>query len=1205
MPCTYKINGRDLTEQEMTELVKQSMLNDSDVNYSMPLSPEEKSSPSTLKDLAQMFSNNTQSALNIEQMTTDQMVDDIYRDVISQPDRSVINMNGKEYTVPSDTEKDIRLVIRNNIIPDMKLFEEQYKQRITSFFQDVIDGGDPHELARQFFSDEKGQSRYSDYVIKKLIQFSGISSKPQFVMRYSDLKTAPSKLLRSLYKEDLIGYDPVVVIHQIDDKNASIDLSIVDPTSRYLGKRGYVSGQLLGSNFKSDSVLASEGMNVRNTEGDIRKALLGIVSMDMKRTMIGMRDENKDADVRFRNVGVLGIHRSDINPNMAYDMNDLVNNIRIMRDIPEFVNSIDNIHLRNVINDEEVYQEEYKQSYIDMLKNFFAVQSVSHKNDTIRSLNDQRLRVMLDGSIDQQIDAIKARMRYMERRMGGSAKAQNLFEYQILGASLLELESGGLAHKHAYEKMKWFPMKFLTAHNVKNSLLQQAVISLDQDKKRTVEEFRKYQKSMDPFTEDVIKLYETLDPAVKVRARFMEEGGKYFQRLYKKSKTKDGQDVVMPEIYWDKESDEVKRLISEGKLTESEIRYANELIERIEQRLIDNIYHENKNVPGNLDAITGQTKYTKEDARVQLMRSGYKKGMIPVIDKSTNELLLSGKIKKAYDKFVAQSANIEVFLEDNLHNSEVLTKLSDTFQKQVSNTERLKRAGLAYDGTGNLIAIDKNANENMSTNLEKIGNYFMISGIRKENYESNSMPIVNSINATFKMIDVAADSEIMKENKQWLKEYTERIIHQKTQDTGEAITVAGKKISVPGIVNIGLRAMSFGFLAYRPEIGGRSLFFNESQMWMTAAANSIAKTGYFGLKSLKESHAFVMNPKNINLIRTMTDKYQTVDRSEWDVVNNPRIVKSDKNLLQAQYGHIFNWITDAGARSIVMVAQMIEDGSLQAHSLDKEGNLVYDEKKDKRMYSNGKLTDKGNAYRAGLMADLKKDGVIPPESDQLDRGYSFEDSNNFKLLADKYIIGSMDAQTKSSMTNHYFGRMIAQFRLFSMDKLFNAGVSAEERQTRLGAMRKVIKDSTGQWISQREYINVEGQLQSLGKLVRAFGNMRNQSLSEWYKETDPITRLNIAKSFLATLFFTSMMLFAKGLLDDDDTPYIEGSWLYSDALAMSTANGIMKTPIPIYQAIERATAKVSEGHIEETARFVPGVRGAEEIVDAVQSMFNE
>ena len=66
----------------------------------------------------------------------------------------------------------------------------------------------------------------------------------------------------------------------------------------------------------------------------------------------------------------------------------------------------------------------------------------------------------------------------------------------------------------------------------------------------------------------------------------------------------------------------------------------------------------------------------------------------------------------------------------------------------------------------------------------------------------------------------------------------------------------------------------------------------------------------------------------------------------------------------SKYMYIFSSCPDFFNRMSLFIAKMIEDGSFDAHSVDKDGNLVYNIKKDKRFSKlvklglNAKSTDK-------------------------------------------------------------------------------------------------------------------------------------------------------------------------------------------------------------------------------------------------------
>lgn len=142
-----------------------------------------------------------------------------------------------------------------------------------------------------------------------------------------------------------------------------------------------------------------------------------------------------------------------------------------------------------------------------------------------------------------------------------------------------------------------------------------------------------------------------------------------------------------------------------------------------------------------------------------------------------------------------------------------------------------------------------------------------------------------------------------------------------------------------------------------------------------------------------------------------------------------------------------NQVPDYFNRLILFIAKMKEDGCWDAHSLTKDGKLVYDFKKDKRFSELNKYglnsNYSGEEYRRQkalyiAMAEqferegrhfinYKKDGSI--EYLEFDRAYTTKQRNSIKEVAD-LAYGYYDHETKSLVDLGFFGLIYKQFQTF-------------------------------------------------------------------------------------------------------------------------------------------------------------------------------
>lgn len=149
----------------------------------------------------------------------------------------------------------------------------------------------------------------------------------------------------------------------------------------------------------------------------------------------------------------------------------------------------------------------------------------------------------------------------------------------------------------------------------------------------------------------------------------------------------------------------------------------------------------------------------------------------------------------------------------------------------------------------------------------------------------------------------------------------------------------------------------------------------------------------------------------------------------------------------SKWMYIANSAPDYANRLTLFVAKMIEDGCFEAHSLNKDGELVYDFKKDKRFSELVKYGLNSN-YRGEEY--LKQKGLYLSMVDQFqlegrnfieydssgniiykefDRAYTTKQRDSIKEVAD-LAYGYYDHETKSLVDIGFFGLIYKQFQTF-------------------------------------------------------------------------------------------------------------------------------------------------------------------------------
>lgn len=154
----------------------------------------------------------------------------------------------------------------------------------------------------------------------------------------------------------------------------------------------------------------------------------------------------------------------------------------------------------------------------------------------------------------------------------------------------------------------------------------------------------------------------------------------------------------------------------------------------------------------------------------------------------------------------------------------------------------------------------------------------------------------------------------------------------------------------------------------------------------------------------------------------------------------------------SKYMYIFSSCPDFFNRMSLFIAKMIEDGCFDAHELNKDGNLVYDIKKDKRFDKlvklgiNSSSTDseylkQKSLYRA-MVNQFMKEGYVKDDGTQLNafdenlylpRAYTNKETLAIKEISDQ-AYGFYDHEARSLNDHKFFGLVFKQFMAFWTSK---------------------------------------------------------------------------------------------------------------------------------------------------------------------------
>jgi len=1092
---------------------------------------------------------------------------------------------------------------------------------------DIIDKYEPGDAGYSELDELLGEHT-SPHVISKLRLTMGLDEPVDEMMRYSDLEKHKDPRIKKLYNSALKGYNPIVVIHGINDVNGDVSLSIVSmqPTKLQEGFR-YVGGQNIFSSIMTDKeynnklpVKSSYVSKLRNSEVDLR--LMGISLMVSHfKSVLG-------DNLKINKLGVINVTSNKFSSKMIIDIPAQMENLGIINSISEFMDQLEEGRLKESIKNGLEVDYSNTVNYMGLLKSHLLNMSSDSEGDVYFGYSADDLIEKLDnGNIEAKLIVLDSMRAATLKHLKDKDVTSDPI-YMMIVKSSRELRTGRSVTYNDLQDMGEMASKFKTMYHMSNDYVQDVITATQEATQHIV------RTSMS----DIRALAGTTTKpglARKIKNRIMKRdigtgstafigdvGSKLYSHLYKYEKIKlvkangdfiknsDGtykyKKVKLPELHWDKNDSETKKAINDGIITEQDLEFNNKILDILETRYKDLIKHEHqKNI--HVSKIKN-IDITEEELNRKYNSYFPKRGMIPTVEISTSEMLLSGKFIDSAKKGYSQLAMSEALFEDvgvfDDTKDKQLQQMGGFFQTQLTEDKRFHKVGIMRANNGELGVFDEEMNDKASTDLWKTFNYLNQSLLRKVEYEKNVMPVAQDSIALLRQIGENKEANNIK----LVQEFIERNAHRKNADDKKPTTFGKVKIDIPPIVRELKKAWNMAMLPGRVALGVLSTVFNTSAIITDSLSGMVENSNgalppikYF-IKAAKESFTV----KGAKKMRALALDYHIWGRSERELLTDPFINVSDHSIFNSMFGNIFNWASDTWARSLVMSAVMMKDGSYDAHQYDeKSGEIKYDENKDLRFYNKDgskKTEPDALALYNGIKADVLKTLRLDTPPAKLPMGYGVTDMLYMKQLADTRIIGAFSDDVSALISNRWVGNLFMQYRSFLTVRAFNAGIFGNKLKTGVGQRIVPVKLKDGTWISKREIMDLEGAFQSFGALASGIEDISISGISKSYNNLNETQRLNIIRSILKFGFFVFSMAILMGIDDgdDDDDNYISttlnviaSKWA-SDLLVMNSVLDLIENPFP---SLSSTQEMIKKGELYKILPYYKAVDNTAEFIN--------
>lgn len=996
------------------------------------------------------------------------------------------------------SDKEIAEVIKQDVLPVVKNSSSQRKSDIADILNDTS-GKKPIE--RVFSTkDRPVQDIKSD--LRSLKEAVGHTSETVYV-RWSSLKDPDAYIetgrgqvtiseLGVKWTDGFEGYDPIVAIRPTDSGPvvSLLELTPARLTKQPLGRKGL---PLFANYGLGVATSPAYRMSLVNDEGDVRKLMVAMTAMAIRQA---------NPDVRFDSMVVANIGPVKLSYE-AVQMFDVLRDLSSAAKVPAFAAEL-TPGMKSLISDPQVMDgRNYDQGILKEVGRIMADHGRS-LSTSVRSALDLYEKGDM-GSKKTLRDAIVFRMRQLEMSVGGEVEQDD--EYRIMTNLLYALGHDDVRGVNTVEDLTRIRALLVNPMDVPNDAFQFARAAMNRSSALIAHKVRKDHL-------EHIALFEKIDTMRGLHAAMewsVGGGHRRFSHLWRWSSTNgrglvvNGVDgvpvrVKLNMLHWNEEDPDTADALRDGSITQEELAYTNKILDKVEEYLIDQFKHDLRRSGAFLLPVANEVdEEALEAAAKKEYHQRWTRGWMPIVKTGMNESLMNARLSELGSR-IKDSVNAtgsiyeETFLEEHSVDKYFIANRylseAESAASYIGGSIRLDRLGMKEQGDGSILLVDPSANTGITENLEAIMLHMSLACHRKIIHEERTLPELNAAFMELERIRVQQGKDLANVRK-LLEDYARRRVYN-VPPLDNSLNIQGRNFNTAA--NFAMKMTSMGGVAWDVKVGLASTVFNNTAFFSTAGANDGAKNGLYGMNSARKAWAQcgAWGSQGNLKARALARMLFVNEMQEGDEVNDERFRKTGGQLFTSHSLQIANWLSDYHIRCAVMAAQMMEDGTWDAFTY-KDGEVTYDEKKDRRFYNeDGTKKPGADALIRKLKERIAEDGVHEQDFDKpLVVAYDIKSGQAMKTLADKYVVGGMDPSERVMLTGIIFGRSILQFRNYLPSRITNWIATGFD------------SDALGTWAVEgegKEAVWMKREIQSsMGALVKAIalvGEARKTSFKE-------------------------------------------------------------------------------------------------------------
>lgn len=1083
----------------------------------------EKGKINNISDITAWIINNHDVSVNV----SDQFKNEAYKRKFVDDIRSkiIVNKNkdryfyafGQKYEFGRDWDMGLdEQKIIDDIIPAYETMINSFPDIVMNIINEHAERKRPlEEIIQDSFQDMKLNS-YMLYKIESALGALGIDEPIYKAMRYNDLIHDPH--YAHLYRENLSGYNPVVLFHSSDTE--VLDISIVDLATGFMGRQdSHLS--YYQNNLASSFGYPNSDFKYSNNKADIRRVLVATQLAAMNKAAL---DSNQK--LRVRRLGVIGFQGRSVTPYMVRDIHEALKESRKLWRLPDLEALMNTSNMgynwfAELLSDDKAWHDSsILQSWHDRLQSYY--------QDFYLELgltSEERDAIVNETDTWTLADLLEKRKKEIENKQPNGFL--NNTEHKIITQYLLWKERNMDINNSNVKDIRRTFMKITPVHSMNSDIIQVFSIVAEAAKAEFVNRVNKYK---DKLSELIEKSLESRGKSVNLIGNWSEN---VFEHLFVR-----GDIVVQNDSKRYKKNDVLKDMVIKNilhgsydmaaaraaGLTDADIELADYIYESIKEQYIQLKLHNLRFSKKEIDV-----KFIKKDIEALLLP-----GHIPTVTATDYEMMRKLNLKEATQKKVNKTIHGE-YMAGFVFNDEI-GSVHDMFARQISPDVRLNTIGLKMDAnTRAYIEVDMRNYDNTTINLEYLFTVFTLNAQRKMVVEDKVIPAYNTARQWMNIVENEYGLFSQENTREFLRQYYKRIVERQNLDE--------KDDRMAAITRTITSAYSYISLGMRPTVWMRSFYYNvqnnviqalSNKAWLTRNTPEGKGLNMPSAADMTKAHGLLFS--EFKKIYELGKKYSIINSSEIDIVENVTQNITERSPLKKQMAHIGNYYGDIATRLLAMTAFMLHDGSYEAHKFDPNtGELTYDVKLDGRFYNSDGTwkSDKAKAIHHHIVEMQRRSGLLDKDGNQT-VGYDFEETNTrMKWYADKYLIGSMDEYQKVLLGNTYTGQLFMQFRHYLPDKVVNWIGGKQENF--YGGVRDVVMTDDEQVRVIQQQINTEGMAASVWYLIKDVVDLaanKNLSFEEMSKLLDdPMRAMNMRQITLRAIFFVTVFLALKHALD--------------------------------------------------------------------------